>query len=286
MIFSHLLAALQCCSAHMAPALNTTSTPQALAPLSVITYAAAKHSETHAAGAPRCQTDTAGCAADFRRLVHSEGQDIPRPTPSAVAKQTLARTRRPLTFGANLGRSTSRPPRRDRVNTCPATPSTRSPRRLTIHKIMDDDDKKIKKALQMLNAKDKHVLAQALRDPKEFATPRSLMEAFKDVGMRLVDLLLKSKGNADIFVEGLKEMGSKPVGTVHKSNCGGASPPRPNHDLNAIDATPARRRSGVDSSPLDGASTAASSSRNDLVKNYRVHATHWLISTQRSTGRR
>ena len=50
--------------------------------------------------------------------------------------------------------------------------------------------------------------------------------------------------------------------------------PRPNHDLHAIDATPARRRGGVDSSPLDGASTAASSSRNDLVKNYRVHETH------------
>ena len=33
------------------------------------------------------------------------------------------------------------------------------------------------------------------------------------------------------------------------------------------------------SSPLDGASTAASSPRNDLVKNYR-HPTHWLISTQ------
>ena len=81
---------------------------------------------------------------------------------------------------------------------------------------MDNDDKKVKKALQMLNAKDKQVLAQALRDPKEFATPRTLTEAIKDVGMTLVDLLLKSKGNADIFVEGLKEMGSKPVGTVHK----------------------------------------------------------------------
>jgi hypothetical protein len=108
-----------------------------------------------------------------------------------------------------------------------------------------DDDKKVKKALHMLNAKDKQVLARALRDLREFATPRSLSEAFTDVGMPLVDLLLKSKGNADIFVEGLKEMGSKPVGTVHKSNCGGASPPRLNHDFNAIDATPARRRGGV-----------------------------------------
>ena len=41
---------------------------------------------------------------------------------------------------------------------------------------------------------------------------------------------------------------------VHKSNCRGASPPPLNHDLHAIDATPARRRGGVDSSPLDGAS--------------------------------
>ena len=43
----------------------------------------------------------------------------------------------------------------------------------------------------------------------------------------------------------------------------------------AIDATPARWRGDAGSSPLDGASTAASSPRNDLV-----HPTHWLISTQ------
>ena len=34
--------------------------------------------------------------------------------------------------------------------------------------------------------------------------------------------------------------------------------------------------------PLNGANRAASSPRNDLVKNYRVHPTHWLISTQAS----
>ena len=34
------------------------------------------------------------------------------------------------------------------------------------------------------------------------------------------------------------------------------------------------------SSPLDGASAATSSPRNDLVKNCRVHPTHGLISTQ------
>ena len=51
-------------------------------------------------------------------------------------------------------------------------------------------------------------------------------------------------------------------------------------DLHAIDATPARWRGDAGSSPLDGASTAASSPRNDLVKNFRVHPTHCLISTQ------
>ena len=50
-------------------------------------------------------------------------------------------------------------------------------------------------------------------------------------------------------------------------------------DLHAIDATPARWRGDAGSSPLDGAGTAASSPRNDVVKNYRVHPTHWLIST-------
>ena len=45
--------------------------------------------------------------------------------------------------------------------------------------------------------------------------------------------------------------------------------------LHAIDATPARWRGDAGSSPLDP--------RNDLVKNYRVHPTHWLISTQFST---
>ncbi len=41
--------------------------------------------------------------------------------------------------------------------------------------------------------------------------------------------------------------------------------------LHAIDATPARWRGDAGSLPLDGARTAASSPRNDLVKNYRVH---------------
>ena len=39
-----------------------------------------------------------------------------------------------------------------------------------------------------------------------------------------------------------------------------------------------------DLSPIDSASMAAPSPRNDLVKNCRVHPTHWLISTQGVTG--
>ena len=55
--------------------------------------------------------------------------------------------------------------------------------------------------------------------------------------------------------------------------------------LHAIDATPARWRGDAGSSPLDRARTAASSPRNDFVKNYRVHPTHWLISTQVVTSK-
>ena len=50
-------------------------------------------------------------------------------------------------------------------------------------------------------------------------------------------------------------------------------------NLHSIDAMPARWRGDVGSSPLDRASTAASSPSNELVKNHRVHPTHWLIST-------
>ena len=56
--------------------------------------------------------------------------------------------------------------------------------------------------------------------------------------------------------------------------------------LRAIFMISARWRGAAGSSPLDGASTAASSPRNDLGKNYRVHPTHCLISTQPSTRRR
>ena len=43
--------------------------------------------------------------------------------------------------------------------------------------------------------------------------------------------------------------------------------------LHAIDATPARWRGDAGSSPLDRARSAASSPRNDLVLNCRVHPT-------------
>ena len=44
--------------------------------------------------------------------------------------------------------------------------------------------------------------------------------------------------------------------------------------------SPARRRGDVGSLPLDRARMAASSPRNDFVKNYRVRPAHWLISKQ------
>ena len=84
----------------------------------------------------------------------------------------------------------------------------------------------------------------------------------------------------DVDRSGFLDMNEVESVSVHESNVAAHLLPPPNHDLHAIDATPARRCGGVDSSQLDGASTAASSPRNDLVKNYRVHPTHWLISTQ------
>ena len=51
-------------------------------------------------------------------------------------------------------------------------------------------------------------------------------------------------------------------------------------DLHAIDATPARWRGDARFLTARRSSAAASSPRNDLVENYRVHPRHWLISTQ------
>ena len=67
-----------------------------------------------------------------------------------------------------------------------------------------------------------------------------------------------------------------------KSKCYGAFVLNRRVDLHAIAATPARWRGDAGSSSLDWARTAASSPRNDLVKNCRMHPTHWLISTQAS----
>jgi hypothetical protein len=53
--------------------------------------------------------------------------------------------------------------------------------------------------------------------------------------------------------------------------------------LHAIDATPALWRGDAGFSQLDRARTVASSPGNDLVKNFPVHPTHWLISTQPRT---
>ena len=56
-------------------------------------------------------------------------------------------------------------------------------------------------------------------------------------------------------------------------------------DFHAIDASPARWRGDAGSSPLDGASTATSSPRNDLVKNYRAPDTLVDFHTGRAAGR-
>ena len=59
------------------------------------------------------------------------------------------------------------------------------------------------------------------------------------------------------------------LGAVWKSKFYGAFVLNHRVVLHAIDATPARWRGDAGSSPLDGASTATSSPRNDLVKNHR-----------------
>ena len=92
-----------------------------------------------------------------------------------------------------------------------------------------------------------------------------------------LDTFGEPQENVDVFLLTLR--------AVWKSKFYGAFVLKRRADLHAIDATPARWRGDAGSSPLDGASTAASSSRNDLVENYRVHPTHCLISTQISTPR-
>ena len=72
-------------------------------------------------------------------------------------------------------------------------------------------------------------------------------------------------------------------GSVWKSKFYGAFVLNHRVVLHTIDATPARWRGDAGSSPLDRARTAASSPGNDLVKNCRVHPTHWLISAQVAT---
>ena len=77
--------------------------------------------------------------------------------------------------------------------------------------------------------------------------------------------------DAQAALEGRKlEFGNNPCGNLRV-------------DLHAIDATPARWRGGVGSSPLDGTRTAASSPRNDLVENHR-HPIHCLIYAQATTS--
>ena len=73
------------------------------------------------------------------------------------------------------------------------------------------------------------------------------------------DLVVKRGSEAKVRLK--THLSSAASSTVHKSNCRGALL---NHDLRAVDATPARRRGGAGSSLLDGASTAAPSPRSAL----------------------
>ena len=69
------------------------------------------------------------------------------------------------------------------------------------------------------------------------------------------------------FIQRNETLEALALGPVNKSKFHGAFVLNCRVDLHAIDATPARWRGGAGSSPLDRASTAASSPRNDLVKN-------------------
>ena len=92
-----------------------------------------------------------------------------------------------------------------------------------------------------------------------------------------------TKGTSTLFPQvsrGESNDAAKGLLAVWKSKVHGAFALNRRVLLHAIDAAPARWRGDAGSSPLDGASTAASSPRNDLVKNCRVHPAHWLIYTQ------
>ena len=69
-------------------------------------------------------------------------------------------------------------------------------------------------------------------------------------------------------LDAAKRQGDEPLVSVWKSKFHGAFVLNRPVVLHAIDAPPARWRGDAGSSSLDGASTAASSPRNDLVKNY------------------
>jgi hypothetical protein len=77
-------------------------------------------------------------------------------------------------------------------------------------------------------------------------------------------VMLKSRDGGDFVDAVAEEQAPTPAQqpptdetsvSVHKSNCRDASPPRLNHDLHAIDATPARWRAPGGLSSLDSVST-------------------------------
>ena len=104
-----------------------------------------------------------------------------------------------------------------------------------------------------------------------------MLASFERTTDHLFDAAVHGRTDAIVGVSECIIMGTSPV---HKSNCRDASPPRLNHDLHAIDATPAQWRAPGGLSPLHSVSAVAFSPWKDLVKNYRVHPTHWLIYAQ------
>ena len=106
MILSHLVcAALQCCSAIMWPALNTTSIAPALTPLSALACDATERCETRAAISSRCHIAAARRAAKFEALTAARDW-IPPPS----ARNWRPRSRRTHGHGDRCipGRRTSR----------------------------------------------------------------------------------------------------------------------------------------------------------------------------------
>jgi len=94
-----------------------------------------------------------------------------------------------------------------------------------------------------------------------FATIQVFLNEFKDRGVSRQRL--RSWASCDLKEPAWADFAPINVGAVWKSSFYGAFVLNRRVDLHAIDATPARWRDDAGSSPLDGASAATSSPRND-----------------------